>query len=172
MQRYMNRWVLDVLKGIVVLIWIGCLWGQAVVVPTLSQAVGDLFYPQNQAAMRWPYLIAGELFLLCVEIAFGAVWRLLTLSGSGRVFTAKALTCVNWVIGCAAAATALTLLVLVVFLISGWNDPVIETMDYYAVAFMLGVVLIAEIGFDLLMTVMRGLLRAATDQSDELEQVI
>lgn len=47
-----------------------------------------------------------------------------------------------------------------------------QAMDYYTIALVLGVAVLAEIGFMLLMIVMKGLLRAATDQSSELEQVI
>lgn len=101
-----------------------------------------------------------------------AVWRLLSLSGSGTVFTAKAMPCGNWVLGCAAIATALTVLVSLCFLISGWHDATMPAMDYYTIALVLGVAVLAEIGFMLLMVVMKGLLRAATDQSSELEQVI
>lgn len=170
MSRYMNPWVLGALKVIVALIWLGCLWGQIFVVPTYSQALTDL-YPSQDAA-RWPYLVMGELFLLCVEVAFVGVWRLFSLSGSGTVFTAGALPCVNLIIGCAGTGTALTAVVLAVFAITGAHDPTMQGMDYLAIMMVLGVTVVAEIGFILLMIVMKGLLRAATDQSDELEQVI
>ena len=64
MKNYMNRWVLLALKAIVILVWLACL------------------YP-SQTSMRWPYLIMGVLFLLCIEAAFVAVWKLFSLSGSG-----------------------------------------------------------------------------------------
>ena len=66
----------------------------------------------------------------------------------------------------------LTVLVSLCFLISGWHDATMQAMDYYTIALVLGVAVLAEIGFMLLMIVMKGLLRAATDQSSELEQVI
>ena len=168
MKRYMNKWVLLGLKVIIALVWLACLWAFAA--PILSKAMAGLY--SSQAAMHWPYLIMGILFLVCVEIAFAAVWRLLSLSGSGTVFTAKAMPCVNWVLGCAAIATALTVLVSACFLISGWHDATMQAMDYYTIALVLGVAVLAEIGFMLLMIVMKSLLRAATDQSSELEQVI
>lgn len=170
MKNYMNRWVLTGSKAIVVLIWLGCLWGQAIAVPVLSEAMAGFY--ASQTPLRWPYLVLGELFLACVEIAFIGVWRLLSLSGSGAVFTAKALPNVNLIIGCASAGTILTAIVLGTFAISGWHDATMQGMDYFSVTAMLGVAIMAEIGFILLMTVMKGLLRAATDQSDELEQVI
>ncbi len=170
MKRYMNKWVLLGLKVIIALVWLACLWSQTFAAPILSEAMAALY--SSQVAMRWPYLIMGILFLVCVEIAFAAVWRLLSLSGSGTVFTAKAMPCVNWVLGCAATATALTVLVSACFLISGWHDATMQTMDYYTIALVLGVAVLAEIGFMLLMIVMKGLLRVATDQSSELEQVI
>ena len=37
----------------------------------------------SQTSMHWPYLIMGVLFLLCIEAAFVAVWKLFSLSGSG-----------------------------------------------------------------------------------------
>ncbi|MBT1170421.1 DUF2975 domain-containing protein [Bifidobacterium sp. SO4] len=170
MKNYMNRWVLIGSKAIVVLIWLGCLWGQAIAVPVLSEVMAGFYV--SQAPLRWPYLVLGELFLACVEIAFIGVWRLLSLSGSGAVFTAKALPNVNLIIGCAAVGIVLTAIASGAFAISGCRDATMQGMDYFSVAAMLGVTIMTEIGFILLMTVMKGLLRAATDQSDELEQVI
>ncbi|PJM72933.1 hypothetical protein CS006_06645 [Bifidobacterium primatium] len=170
MSKYMNTWVLGGLKAIVVLIWLACLWGQVFAVPTLSAALAGL-YP-GQAAMRWPYLVLGVLFLLCVEMAFVGVWRLFSLSGSGVVFTAKARPCVNLIIGGASVGTMLTAVVLVCFVATGSADAAMPAMDFFSIVAVLGATLVAEIGFILLMVVMNGLLRAATDQSDELEQVI
>lgn len=75
------RWVLLALKAIVILVWPTCLWGQLLAVPGLSGALAGL-YP-SQTSMHWPYLIMGVLFLLCIEAAFVAVWKLFSLSGSG-----------------------------------------------------------------------------------------
>lgn len=80
-ENYMNRWVLLALKAIVILVWLACLWGQLFAVPGLSGALAGL-YP-SQTSMHWSYLIMGVLFLLCIEAAFVAVWKLFSLSGSG-----------------------------------------------------------------------------------------
>lgn len=170
MKNYMNRWVLNGLKAIVVFIWLGCVWGQLFAVPVFSEAIAGLY--ASQAPLRWLYLVFGELFLACVEIAFIGVWRLFSLSGSGTVFTAKALPCVNLIVGCASAGTVLTAIVCGIFAGSAWNDATVQSMDYFSIMAVLGVTIVAEIGFILLMIVMKGLLRAATDQSNELEQVI
>ncbi|PJM77364.1 DUF2975 domain-containing protein [Bifidobacterium felsineum] len=170
MKKYMNQWVLYGLKTIVVLIWLGCLWGQFIVVPVFSETLAGIY--SSQAPLHWLYLILGELFLACVEIAFIGVWRLFSLSGSGTMFTAKAFPHVDLIIGCASAGTALTAIILVTFAVSAWNDATMQGMDCFSIAAILGATLVAEIGFILLMIVMKGLLRAATDQSDELEQVI
>ncbi|PJM79857.1 DUF2975 domain-containing protein [Bifidobacterium scaligerum] len=170
MKQYMNRWVLLGLKIIVVTIWLGCIWGQIIAAPVFSEAIASLY--SSQPPLRWLYLILGELFLVCVEIAFIGVWRLFSLSGSGTVFTAKALPCVNLIIGCASAGTVFTATVLGLFAFSSWNDATMRAMDYFGILAALGATFVAEIGFILLMIVMKGLLRAATDQSSELEQVI
>ena len=170
MSRYMNPWVLGALKVIVTLIWLGCLWAQLFAVPAFGEALAGL-YPA-QAGMRWPYLVLGELFLLCVEVAFVGVWRLFSLSGAGTVFTARALPCVNLIIGCASAGTTLTVAMLIAFAVTGAQDPTMTGMDYFGILTALGVTIVAEVGFILLMVVMKGLLRAATDQSDKLGQVI
>ena len=170
MSRYMHPWVLATLKVIVVAIWLGCLWGQLFAVPAFSGAIAGLY--TSQAPMHWPYLMLGELFLLCVEAAFVGVWRLFCLSGAGTVFTARAMPCVNLIIGCAMAGGALTVIVACCFAITGWSDPTMQTMDFFGIITMLVTTIVAELGFILLMIVMRGLLHAATDQSNELEQVI
>ncbi|KAB8295397.1 DUF2975 domain-containing protein [Bifidobacterium avesanii] len=170
MSQYVSIWALRALKGFSILAWLACAWGQLVAVPALSEAMAGL-YP-SQTPMRWPYVVMGALLLLCVEVAFVGVWRLLSLSGSGAVFTAKALPCVNLIIGCAAAATVLTAAVLGAFAATAPGDATMQAMDYWSVVTVLGVGAVAGVGFTLLMVVMRGLLRAATDQSDELGQVI
>lgn len=170
MIRYMHPWVLATLKVIVVAIWIACLWGQVAIVPAFSEAIAGLYI--SQSPMRWPYLIMGDSFLLCVEVAFMGVWRLFSLSGAGTVFTAKAMPYVNLIIGSATIGGALTLAVGVCFITTGAPDPTMQAMDYWSVIAVLTVTLMAELGFILLMIVMKGLLRAATDQSDELKQVI
>lgn len=81
MKNYMNRWVLLALKAIVILVWLACLWGRLFAVPGLSGALAGLC--PSQTSMHWSYLIMGGLFLLCVEAAFVAVWKLFSLSGSG-----------------------------------------------------------------------------------------
>lgn len=81
MKNYMNRWVLLALKAIVILVWLACLWGQLFAVPGLSGALAGLC--PSQTSMHWPCLIMGVLFLLCIETAFVAVWKLFSLSGSG-----------------------------------------------------------------------------------------
>ena len=98
-------------------------------------------------------------------MALLAIWRLLSLVDGGVIFTHRALRWVDVIVTCGAAATFLTVLVLIHVLgfIPGAGGP----MVYY-----LAGCIAAGLAFVLLMVVMRGLLLAAVADRAELDEVI
>ncbi|KFI92088.1 DUF2975 domain-containing protein [Bifidobacterium stellenboschense] len=165
-----------VLKAMIVLFELICLWGQCVVV-VLS---GDItaMYPELAPA-RWPYAVAGLLGILCFEVALIPLWRLLTLVKRRDVFSGKAVRWTDAIVACATAEGALVLFVLLYGSLAhaeyydsarGASADVAMGAVAMSVACVVALLLIAA--FILLMLVMRSLLNAAIAQRDELEAVI
>ncbi|KFI56110.1 DUF2975 domain-containing protein [Bifidobacterium callitrichos] len=165
-----------VLKGLIVVIEIGCLWGQYVLVV----ASGDFIqvYPEFAPA-RWPYAIAGIFGVLCFEAALVPLWRLLTLVKRRDVFSGKAVTWTNAIIVCALAEAAIVVFVLLYGSIAQfpYHDP--SSGQYVDLAMgsaalgmaCLGALLLIA-AFILLLIVMRSLLVTAIAQRSELAEVI
>lgn len=165
-----------VLKGLIVLFELICLWGQYVIYVMAGDVVA--LYPETAPA-RWPYTIAGILGVACFEVALIPLWRLLDLVKRRDVFSGKAVWWTNAIIVCAAAEGALVLFVLLFGLFANFQycDPTSGgcfnasmTMPAVGLACLVALLLIAA--FILLMLVMRSLLSAAIAQRSELEAVI
>ncbi|OXN01362.1 DUF2975 domain-containing protein [Bifidobacterium vansinderenii] len=168
--------VIAVLKGLIVLFELICLWGQFVVVVMSADVV--TLYPELAPA-RWPYAIAGLLGIACFEVALVPLWQLLTLAKHRDVFSGKAVTRTDAIIGCALAEAALVLFVLLYGSLahSEYYDPaqgvsVDIAMGAAAMSVACIVALLLIAAFVLVMIVMRSLLRDAIAQRDELAEVI
>jgi hypothetical protein len=134
-----------------------------VLVPVYASQVGARF--PEVAHLVVPYSLAAILFIGCGQLALLAIWRLLSLVDGGIIFTRRAVRWVDVIVTCGAAATFLTVLVLIHMLrfVPGGGGP----MVYY-----LAGCIAAGIAFVLLMVVMRGLLLAAVADRAELDEVI
>jgi len=147
----------------IVLTGLGTVLGQASIIPLVAA---------NQAAMwpevaylRWPYTAAAVATVACVQVALVAIWALLAKVEHDQVFTDRAFAWVNLIIGAAVAAKVLSAATAAHLLF-------IERVGGPGVVLGLGAVLVAGTTFSLLMTVMRGLLRAATSMRGELAVVV
>lgn len=165
-----------VLKGLIVVIEIGCMWGQVVLVV----ASGDFIqmYPEFTPA-RWPYAIAGVFGVLCFEAALVPLWRLLTLVKRRDVFSGKAVTWTNAIIVCALAEAAVVVFVLLYGSLAQfpYRDPSSgRYVDLAMGSAALGLACLAALlliaAFVLLLVVMRSLLVTAIEQRNELAEVI
>lgn len=162
-QRKSPRGVLiALLKVIIGLLMMILLLSQTVLLPIMAnEAAQD---DPVHAFLRIPYLLVSIAILLCFEIALASLWPLLSMTSQDRVFSGRAFRWVDlitWAVGIAAVLTAV-LLVHSLYVSAG--PPLF--------GLVLLVVLLAEVGFVLLVSVMRSLLVAATDQRNELKTVI
>lgn len=159
----MGRLAIAVLRVLLGLILFGCAIAQLWFFPTLAAQLVEA-YPELEW-LRWPMLGLVWLIILGAQVGLVAVWVLLGMVQHDRVFTAGAF---RWVDVIIVAAVIDTLLVLSVFVLLSFvvnaNPPALLLTQ---VALILG-----GAAFALLMTVMKRLLRQASQLTDELSVVI
>lgn len=163
MSQRFHPATIAVLKALLALLFAGALASQIWVLPTLAAQCATDDPPH--AYLRIPYLVVCIVVVLGFEIALAAIWRLLSMTAGGQVFSGRALRWVDLIIGCAAADTVLIAgLFLHVMAVAQVGPFLVVTLMAAGVVF--------GVAFTLLMLVMRGLLVVATGQHDELEAVI
>ncbi|MGW4589800.1 DUF2975 domain-containing protein [Amycolatopsis thermoflava] len=156
-----ERWVVPLLR-----IFLVALFGILVLFQVMSlpgQFAHMAREDPEMAYLRWPATAVTVFWVLCVQVVIVAMWRLLTMVRTDRIFSEASMRWVNVIVG--AIAAGWTVLV-AVFLYVGVNadDPGLPL-----VLFLL-VVGVAVVG--LLMVVMRALLRQATTLRTDMEAVI
>ncbi|MEU3219340.1 DUF2975 domain-containing protein [Streptomyces sp. NPDC006971] len=165
----MNRLFIVALRvGIVAAIVIG-LFGQIVVVPTTAADEVDRFPPY--APFAAPYVAVAIVGIACVQVALIAVWMLLAMVRRDAIFTPRAFRWVDVIIGSSALATLLAIgvaghLALADIPAPNGNMDIISALA----AAIAGVGVGAS--FAMLVVIMRGLLRKATDLQTEIAEVI
>ncbi|MEJ5914314.1 DUF2975 domain-containing protein [Pseudokineococcus sp. 1T1Z-3] len=136
---------------------------QVLVLPLLA-AESALTYPEL-AWLRWPALALALAVVGCVQVGAVCVWRLLSRVQADAIFDAAALRDVDVFTGAAALATTLVLGVsLALTFVAGEGNP--------GTVLGSGALVVAGAGVTLLMVVMRALLVQATQQHDELAEVV
>lgn len=158
----MHRSLLLPLKGLLAAGFAVCLLMQVWILPWLAATYAD--EEPDLAGLRWPVLLICIAGLLAVELVVVATWRLLDAVAAGRIFDAQALRWVDRIIGALAVGTVLAGVLLVIDVVAAAGPLSVP------VAFLL--VTAAGLGSVLLMIVMRGLLRQATDLRSEMDAVI
>ncbi len=158
----MTRLLIVFLRIALVLIFAGALLGQ-VLVPVVASGYGEQYWEVEPLVV--PYSIAGIAALACFEAALVAVWMLLTLVGSGAVFSGRAY---KWVdtIAVSGGVAALLCAAVGAHLVFG-----AQIGGPPAGMLLLGS-LVGGAAFVLLIAVMRGLLQSATADRRELAEVI
>lgn len=139
------------------------LFGQVLVIPNSGM---EEF---NRIISPFAYLYAtiGILGIACVQVAMVAVWMLLTMIERDAIFTLKAFRWIDIIIGASIAATLLAAGVAVHLLFTDIPEMTVLGMWLAAIA-------AAAVGscFAMLMVIMRGLLRKATDLEAEMAEVV
>lgn len=157
----MGRWTMAATRATLALLLAGLLVVQVMIVPLL---MADLAAEPEVAHLRWPIGVVGILGLATVEVALVCVWRLLTLTRRGTVFSAAAFRWVDVIIG---AAVAAWLLAVVLAFVLAPGEAVAPGMVLLVV-----VGGVAAAGVALLVLVLRALLRQAVALRSELAEVI
>lgn len=158
----MQRTTILLLKSLIAVLLALLLFCQIFVVPAVA-AQSAVRYSEI-AYFEIPGTIVGILFLACVQIVLVCVWRLLSLVGEDAIFRDSAFPAVDLSLWAVAFATLLVLIALVALSLTGFMTPSITLL------LVLGVVVGG--GLSLLIVVLRGLLRKASQLEHDLSEVV
>ncbi len=154
----MSQLVIRTLRALLVLLALGALGAQAVIVFVVAT------HPETDLADRAvAYSMLGVAAIACVEVAFVALWVLLSRVRRGAIFDERAFRWVD-VITVAGLVAAV--------LVAALCAHVDEIDDAPGLVLIGGGIGIGGVAFALLMIVMRGLLRSATVLRRELDEVV
>lgn len=156
-----SRLIVFLLRAVLV---VAALW--LVVILTLSMPGG---LSDEPALVRIPVQIALSAVILCVLAVIVCIWRLLTLLRRDRIFSEASRRWVDaivWALGSGWSVLAVLAITAtsIIYFTPELRDPGVPMV-------LFGIVVLAAVPV-LLMLVMRGLLRQATDYRAELEEVI
>jgi hypothetical protein len=159
----MSRLTINLVRVLLVVILLGTVVAQVWFFPLLAQELAITF--PEVAWLRVPMLVVVILAILAVQVSLLAVWKLLAMVERDSVFSESAFGWVNVIIG---AAVFDTVLVAGVNWFMGYqvhaNPP--------GLMLMLLALSVGGATFALLMVLMKGLLRKASEMTTELSQVI
>ena len=165
----MNRYLTLILRvAVVAAIALG-LFGQIVVIPGVLADEATRFPPYERIVV--PYTILGILGVACAQVVLGAVWMLLDLLRRDAPFSPGALLWVDVIIGAGLVATLLAAGVSVHLAVT---DMPFANGAMEAIGALGASVLATAVGaaFTILVVLLRGLLRRATDLQTEMAEVV
>lgn len=157
----MNRTVIVALKALLVVMILLMLLGQLWVLPGLAEQTATL--NPEYAYLQLPGTVIAIAFLACVQLSLVCVWRLLSLARGASIFSRDAFKWVDVILALVIAATLLILASFITLTVVGISS----TANALCI---LGVILGS--GFALLVVVLRGLLRKATQLEHDLSEVV
>ncbi len=158
----MHRITIVSLKSLIAVLFALLLLCQTVVVPIVAAQMAETLPPL--AFLQWPGVIAAAIFVLCLQVALACVWRLLTLAREGIIFNAKAFAYVDVILAAIIVATVIVLGSIILLTAVGAASPSITLLA--ALGIVIGAVLA------LLVVVLRGLLRQASQLESDLAEVV
>ncbi|MFE3601941.1 DUF2975 domain-containing protein [Streptomyces sp. NPDC059142] len=165
----MNHLHIAVLRaGIAMAVLFG-LFGQIVVIPTAASDEVDRFPPYEPFAV--PYATAAIVGVACVQVALVATWKLLDMVDHDAIFTPLAFRWVDVIIWSSVVATLLALGVTGHLALFGLPSPG-DGMELIGALGAATVSTGAGMAFAMLVLVLRGLLRKATDLQTEIAEVV
>jgi hypothetical protein len=129
---------------------------------------GQFRYAESQgdlsSAERWWATAAVVYELACIQAILIATWLLLNRVGNGQIFRESSFRWVDVIIAGCIGFAAGPVLALILVAVAGPDDP--------GAPFLLAMVTLVCVIVALLMVVMRGLLRQATDLRTDMDAVI
>ena len=158
----MNRTTIASLKTLILVLIALLLVCQVFVVPAVAQQMVER--SPHLGYLHVPGILVAVGFLLCVQVALVCVWRLLSMVRASIIFSTDAFTYVDIVLGIVALATLLILGSFITLAVAGGASPSVVILC------LLGIVIGA--GHALLIIVMRGLLRKASQLEQDLAEVV
>lgn len=158
----MQRSTIVVLKALIAVLLLLLVACQIFVIPAVAAQSAWRYH--EIAYLQVPGIVIGILFLACVQVVLVCVWRLLSLVREDSIFSESAFPDVDVSLGAVAAATLLVVVTLITLTASGVMTPSITLLC------VLGIVVGA--GLSLLIVVLRGLLRKASQLEHDLSEVV
>jgi hypothetical protein len=164
----MNFFLVLMLRMALAFAFLFSVFGQVAIVPNSLADELRVTYGPEMIPVLIPAAIIGIAF---VQIVFAASWMLLGMIASDSIFSDRAFRWVDVIIGATAAATLLAAGMFCYVFVAGSNS----TADEMPLLGALGSLIAcggAGAAFGMLMLIMRGLLRKATEMKTEMAEVI
>jgi hypothetical protein len=158
----MGKLTVHALRAVLVALFAGSVFVQAVMVPLLAIDLAEDFDPEL-ARLRAPVLVIMVLGVVAVQVVLVCVWRLVTMVRRGTVFSHTAFRYVDVVIG-AIVAAALLVFALGFVLAPGEAVPP-------GIVLLIGGLGLAVLGVALIVLVLRTLLAQAVARDAEAAQM-
>lgn len=157
----MQHAVIVTLKALLAVLIAVLLTCQVFLVPAVAAATARV-HPEA-AFLRTPGIILAVIFLLCVQLGLVCVWRLLSLVRTGTIFSTRSFVLVDTIIALIWIASAIAL-------VAGIGLQLLQIGSSASIVAFLGAILGTSSA--LLLIVMRGLIRQATQLQAELAEVV
>ena len=158
----MHRTAIVALKTLIFVLLLLLLACQVFVIPAVAQQMVEKSPQLGYLQVSGIVVTVG--FLLCVQVALGCVWRLLSLVRASVLFRDNAFTYVNIILGLVALATLLIFGSFITLAVAGGASP--------SVIMLCSLGIVVGSGLALLIVVMRGLLRKASLLEQDLAEVV
>jgi hypothetical protein len=153
--------------GIGAVIFFG-LFGQIIVIPTTLADMEGLGLPRGP--VNEIYTVVGILGVACVQVALVALWMLLAMVERDSIFSMRAFRWIDTIIGAALVATLLAFAMAAHLTFAPTRRA--DGMDMLSLWLFSIACVGVGVAFAMLMVVMRGLLRKATDLETEMAEVV
>jgi len=158
----MHRSTIVVLKVIIAVLLLLLLACQIFIVPAVAAQSAWRYH--EIAYLRIPGIVIGILFLVCVQVVLVCVWRLLSLVREDSIFSEDAFPAVDVSLGAVIGASVLVVVTLITLTATGVENASVTLLC------VLGIVVGA--GLSLLIVVLRGLLKKASQLEHDLSEVV
>lgn len=158
----MRQTTIVVLKALIAVLLTLLVLCQVVVLPGMANSLAGM-YPYL-AYLEVPGIAVGVVFTLCAQVVLVCVWRLLSLVRADSIFTPRAFVWIDVSLGAVVVATVLVVTTLALLTTAPAGSPSLVLLC------LLGIVVGA--GLSLLLVVLRGLLRKASQLEHDLSEVV
>jgi hypothetical protein len=158
----MHRTAIVTLKTLIFVLIALLLACQIFVIPAVAQQMVEK--SAELGYLQVPGIVVTAGFVLCVQVALVCVWRLLSLVRASILFRDNAFTYVNIILGLVALATLLILGSFITLAVAGVASP--------SVTMLCSLGIVVGSGLTLMIVVMRGLLRKASELERDLSEVV
>ena len=158
----MRNVVIVAAKALIVVLFAAIVFEQVAYVPANARSFAQA--APEFAALELPGILLVDALLLCGQVVLVCVWALLSLAAEDRIFDNAAFRWVDIIIGSIAVAGLLIVAGLVVLDAASAGGPFTALVGLIS--------LICAAGLALVVVVMRGLLRQATQLRQDLSEVV